>query len=134
MEEPIWMFFGVLAVVLSIGIIISILDINKGNANTELFDSSFEKLQIQCDFICASSIGNRQGINIQLLPNSLIYTNENKICLKFEDRISCKFCKCEIDDYELNLNTSFAKTFNKIDYKCYFEKVDSNEVEMECLG
>lgn len=133
MEQPVYFFFGILSFLIALGIIVSLVSENEKENKLMNFDASLSKLQSQCNFVCQTNEGNNLGTNIKLPSKSKLYTNNNKICISLENELACKPCNCNLETYELNLNTSLSESFNELDYRCYFEKLKET-VNINCKG
>lgn len=133
MEQPVWIFFGIISVLLALGIVGGLVYKHQNEVKYENFDSSLDKLVSQCNFVCQTNEGNMLGIDINLPTDSLFYTSKNKLCIRYEDKVSCKACNCDLSEYKLDLNTSLSKSFDNLNYRCYFEKLKSG-VAVECRG
>jgi len=137
MEESVWVFFGIISFILTIGIITSLVAHNKEDIKIQRFESSVDLLKTQCNYVCSSAEGTLLSVDAEL-PSGIIlksgYDDRSKFCIEFKDESRCAFCRCEIQPYTLNLSSTEAKkTFVIHNYKCYFERLQDN-VRMECQG
>jgi hypothetical protein len=134
MEEPLWLIFGIIIILVAIGVIAGIVSHHGKIQGEEAFFDGLQKLKVECDFICSATEGNLLSIPLDVPPNSKLYTNEKRICLQIENRTECERCGCTLEKYELNLaNISIGKRFQKHTYNCFFERL-KDTVRMECIG
>lgn len=134
MEQTVWIYFSVIAILIALGIVTNLMVKNTQTNQNENLVNSIYQLQSQCDFVCRSGVETNLPINVKLPSEAVVFTKENKICGTFKDSMKCVICSCALRQYTLNLNTTFAiKAFKLHDYICYFKKLE-NEIEMECKG
>ena len=133
MEEAIWVFFSVISILIALGIIANVVG-NNDDAKMQKVSDAMAKLEVQCNFVCETTQNNLLSIDVNLLSGMVIYTNNDKICSKYDEDLKCVRCNCQLEDYELNLaNSTIAKKFKEHTYKCYFERF-SESVGMNCQG
>jgi hypothetical protein len=134
MEETIWLYFSILAVLIALSVIGTLVFKNATKMQHEHFISSLEELKAQCDFVCASAEDTSLPVSVTLPSGLYLYTNGEKICGTLEDSRRCQMCRCELQAYEMNLDTSFARSvFQSHDYVCYFKRL-KDAVEIDCQG
>jgi len=134
MDETVWLFFSVLAVILTLSIVGVLIMRNNEATDMEHFLRSIDELKIQCDYVCDSGTGTNLPVEVVFPAGSLFYTKSEKICGTFMDKNHCRLCKCNLDAYELNLNTTFAKEVLKSHkYTCYLER-KTEGVLVDCQG
>ena len=133
MEQPVWLIYGVIAVLVGLGIVVSIVIANHNASKEYEVKDTLNKLATQCNFICGTTEGNLLSINVKLPAESILYTNGQKICVNYKGNTNCAMCKCELDEYELDLNTTLAKSINVLKYDCFFERFREG-ITMECRG
>ena len=133
MEQPVWLIFGVIAVLIALGIVVSIVNINHSAAKEYEVKDTLNKLMTQCNFVCGTTAGNLLSIKAKLPAETILYTNGNKICANYKENTNCVMCKCELEEYELDLNTTLARSMNVLKYDCFFERMKEG-IKMECMG
>jgi hypothetical protein len=134
MEQTVWIYFGVITVILAFGIVGKLILDYKNEAKDDLFDRSVEELKGQCEFVCSSAPGTRIAQQVDLPSGMVLFTEGKRICGVYKKDTRCVMCSCELSSYTLNLNTSLAlKTFQNHEYNCFFSREDLNVV-MECQG
>lgn len=128
------MYFGIIAVIVGFGAILTIVSWNTESSYVQSFRDSIDKMGIQCNIVCALSPGNNLPIDCSLPSGMVLYTTENKICGLYNKESKCAICNCNVAEYRLDLNTSLAtEAFNVHAYKCFFERTKNGTV-MECKG
>lgn len=133
MEEPIWIFFGIIMVILGLGIVGNVVLQNKQETYREDFYDMFAKLEVQCNFVCGNTEGNVLGIDVSIPSGTHLYTVNDKICGQLKEETTCIRCACELEEYDMNLNSSIAQKFGTHMYHCYFERMEET-VEINCQG
>lgn len=134
MEQPIWLFFGIVAVLIGLGIIIHVVYLDEEDSVMRNLKQSLDKLEGQCNFVCAAGEETYLSAKAQFPAKARIFTHDRNICGELGDDLSyCVQCNCELEDYELSLNTTLAEKFKVHYYDCFFEKMYPG-VRMECLG
>jgi hypothetical protein len=134
MEEPIWLIFGIIMVLISIGIIVQLVTHHNRQSSEDMVFDSLDKLLIQCNMVCSSSEDTLLSISIDVPGNAKLSSKGQSICAEINDKKECVRCLCNLNDYILDLsNTSLSKKIIKHKYYCFFEKHKYN-ISMECLG
>jgi hypothetical protein len=134
MEEPIWLVFGIIMVLVSVGIIVQLVAYHNGKAAEDFVFDSLDKLLIQCNMVCSASEDTLLSISIDVPGNARLLSKGQSICAEFDEKRECVRCGCNLNDYVLDIsNSSLAKKIVKHKYYCFFEKHRTN-VSMECKG
>lgn len=133
MEQPIWLFFGVIAVIVTFGVIIKVIGLHEQETRKDMIVDSLNKMETMCDFVCGTTKDNKMSVDVKLPSDIWMYTNQNKICIELEKKVNCRTCDCDLLFYELSLDTELSKKANEHEYTCYFEKTDV-DVGLECLA
>ena len=134
MEETVWLYFSILAVIVALSVIGTLVYRNSDKTQYQHVIRSMEELKAQCDYVCDSSVGTSLPVTVTLPSGLYLYTRNTKICGIFQENNICRICDCELPRYILGLNTSFAmKAFKTHDYNCYFRRTE-NAVQMDCQG
>lgn len=132
MEETIWMLFGVLGLIIALGIIGPLLYNQTNSFNEESLSQDLKLLRNQANFLCTTEIGNSMTRDINLYYRSEIYSKEDKICIKKEDYIKCEIINCQIRDYSFDVSSNLAKEFNELSYNCELEVVGRGLLSLDC--
>ncbi len=132
MEETIWMVFGVLGLLLALGIIGPLLVNYNSSLDEEKMKQQLKEFQNQASFLCTTEIGNALKNEIILFYNSTLYTNGDKVCIQKEDELICERISCRYRDYSFTLDSEFAKEFSKLTYQCDSEVVGRGLLSINC--
>ncbi|MBW2990115.1 hypothetical protein KY348_00245 [Candidatus Woesearchaeota archaeon] len=80
MDQAVWAVFGIIAVLIGIGILLNVLGENKDESKYILFKQSLDSLKNQCDFVCNSPAETYLSIMVELPSGMRLYTDQNRIC------------------------------------------------------
>jgi hypothetical protein len=133
MEQPVWLIYGIISVLVALGIVISLVSTNNNATKEYGIQDTLNKLATQCTFVCGTTEGNLLSINVKLPAESVLYTNDQKICVNYKTNTHCTICKCKIQDYTLYLNTTLAKSLNILKYDCFFERT-KKDIKVDFMG
>lgn len=134
MEETVWLYFSVLAIIIALGVVGTLFYRNSDKTQLQHMMRSIEELKSQCDYVCDSGVGTNLPIKVTLPAGLYLYTRQQKICGTFKDSNMCRVCDCTLQDYIMALNTTFAQRVTKThEYNCYFKRLE-NGVQMDCQG
>lgn len=138
MEEAVYVFFGVIALILTFSIIVSLVSENKEEYKIQRFSTTVDVLKSQCDYVCSLPEGTLLGIDVEIPSGILLSSGQveaHTICATYKEESRCSQCDCAVGTYILNLTSQTAKkAFETHNYRCYFERVEHNNVKMECKG
>jgi hypothetical protein len=134
MEETVWLYFSVVAVIFVLGIIAGLIVSQKDEGKLQTFSAALDTLQSQCNYVCSLGSGTNLPIEVILPAGLYLYTNGPKICGTIDDENRCVMCDCDLEQYHLELNTSFAeKALQDHTYSCSFRRTKDG-ASMECQG
>ncbi len=142
MEETVWLAFGIIAVVIGVGIVISLLVTDKEEAKIDGFKQALDRMEKFCKGVCSSPADSFDSIEVELPSGLHIYSTDTKICGNFNtsndpDYLEnyCVVCNpCDVNSPGLDLDTEIAKeTFSFHEYTCFFNRTE-NDIQMECKG
>ncbi len=134
MDEPIWIYFSIIAVIIAFGIMLSLFNQNKEHVKEQAFSDAFLTLKPHCDYMCDSTPESIRPIDVDFPSGIFIYTTDTRICGRYEGDVRCAMCKCDVAPYTLDLNTTQARdTFDIHTFKCYFERGE-DEIKIDCQG
>jgi len=133
MEEILWISVGVVLIIIVLGTMVSIIDNYDETANLNNLDMDMQKLKIRCDSVCASSLGTYLSQDVKLPRESLLYSNENRICVTVGPDIICKVCGCNLGEKTVEVNLTDA-VFKEHTYSCFFRRRGGQNVTMDCKG
>ena len=134
MEQVIWLYFGIISLVLALGIIGGFFINFKEDNKTTAFDNTLTTLKEHCEMMCNAPTGQRLSVTVEIPSGVYMYTENDKVCGIFNNEERCVKCPCKINPYKLELNTTIAmKSFEIQPYHCAMEKLEKN-VTLECQG
>lgn len=151
MEESVWFYFGILAVLIGFAIIAKIFFLSTATSSDVKISQAVKLLSTECENVCNSGEGTRLSVKIDVPLGSIfktgVKTNSGKICAfldKSQKTISsknmyCQVCSCLMPEKTLinlssELSRSFFKKHRDITYDCYFERLSGLFVNVSCLG
>lgn len=142
MEETVWLAFGIIAVVVAIGIVINLLVTDKEEAKIDTFKKSLNRMEQFCKGICNAPPDSFDSIEVDFPSGLQLYTTDTKICGNFnttkDEEALVNYCvvcnPCLVVSPGLDLDTEIhRKTFTFQEYTCFFNRTE-NDVQMECQG
>lgn len=134
MEQIVWLYFGLISVILALGIVGSLVLNFQEENKMKAFDGALDRLAEQCNFVCRAPRDTLLSIGVDLPSGLYLETARERICGEFEGERRCVRCLCVLDPYALELNSTLAmRSFDIQNYRCAFERGAIN-VSMECQG
>ena len=120
MEETVWMYFGILAVIIGIGIITTIFTQYKDESSGDTLFLGVQQLGKQAELVCASPRDTKLSIEFTVPSGTLMYTKSDKLCARLDDKIRCLPSTCLLEEKVLiNLTSDEAKQlFDTWEYTC----------------
>ena len=151
MEQAIWLYFGVIAVLVGIAIVVQIVVFNVEKEKEITMESSLNQLANFCEFICLSDLNQMLSQEVKFSSGSRVFSQQKALCYEYKENTHCRDCKCEIFDasdfeagtyYVLDLNSpDVLELYNTHTFDCTFTRVqpeiDGNKVDgvtLECRG
>ncbi|MEC8220487.1 MAG: hypothetical protein VX028_00330 [Nanoarchaeota archaeon] len=134
MEETIWMIFGILAMLITLGIIGPLIYNQSTSFSQEKIDFQVKQILKQANFLCNTGPGNSFTIPITMYYNTTLYTNEDRVCMSGNDKISCQISKCEFEPYNFTFSNDLAKRLNSLEYQCSMEVIYKGSISLNCEG
>ncbi len=135
MEQAVWVFFGVLAVLIALAIVANIFAENIDSEKTKLSSNALSSVAQYCDFVCNSETGTRISKEISFASGSKINASKNIICIEYKRWRKCAKCKCDVNNLSLDLDKpEIIEMYNWHVFKCVFEKIKGSVVSIECFG
>ena len=134
MEEAVWLYFSVAAIIVALGVI-ALLAVNHAeDVKEQHFLRALGELQIQCNYVCDSAQGTSLPVEVVLPSGLYFYTRDAKLCGTYREKNRCQVCNCLLNPYVMELNTSFAaKVMESHKYVCYFTRT-AEGVQIDCQG
>ena len=134
MEQTIWLYFGIVTVIIAFGIVARLVADSNQSQKDALFDRALESLEGRCRFVCDSPTMTKQSVQVNMPSGLVLQTQEENICGDYKEERRCVSCECEMRPYKLDLNTTIAlETFETHEYRCYFTRGE-DDITMECKG
>jgi hypothetical protein len=130
MDEPVWIYVSIVAVIIALAVVISLFNQNSGHMKEQAFTNSFMSFGPHCDYVCSSSPETINPLKVDLPAGARFYTTGQKICGTFNNESRCAACACNLSRYELDLNTTLydIRTFT-----CSFKRGE-HEISIDCQG
>ena len=135
-----WIFVGVVSVILAIGIVIKSSDMFTQENKVNEIIWAIEKMQVNLNFVCKSPAGTKIVTEVNLPAGAVMSGEDDRICITWQEEIRCRFIECEIlvdpiaGSIILDLDTDIAKaSFDVSSFGCAgIRKQDG--IEIECQG
>jgi hypothetical protein len=133
MEEPIWIYFGVIVIILTVVIITSVFISYEAENNEQLLFDGLSHLAAQADIVCKSPKDTMLSVPITLTAGSRIYAETDKICASYEGEVRCRpSCTAEPGTViDLTANET-KELFRSRTYTCSVLRGDS--IVFNCSG
>ncbi|MDO8624981.1 MAG: hypothetical protein Q7R47_02775 [Candidatus Diapherotrites archaeon] len=139
MEQMIWFYVGIIAAIIGLGMLASVVLLNSENQKVQVSQNSVRLLEQKCNFVCSSDVDTLQSADVELASGTVLYSNNNALCIKGKSSLFCGECNCRVTDgndsnYRFDLNTSEAAAlFSTHSFTCSFERIKGG-VSLECQG
>ena len=145
MEESLWLYFGVIAVLIGIVIVAQLVGFNVDREKRLALEGSINQMANFCDFICLSDLNQLLSQKVTLASGAKLYSTDlNGLCYRYEEKQNCRPCKCAIFDtpfdpqtkanFLLDLNTQQLKDlYATHEFSCLFFR-EREGVTLECTG
>jgi hypothetical protein len=130
MDEAIWIYTSIIAILIALAVIVSLINQNTDHRQEQAFANAFLRLGPHCDRVCESSPETMSPLKIEFPSGTRLYTTGHKICGLYKDSTQCAPCGCNLTLYELDLNTTLYKIHT---FTCSFTRGD-DDIRMDCQG
>ena len=128
MDEIIWVYVGVIAIIIAFATIGSFLYNQSITDSETVTENTVNALSNFCNKICQMPQHTRQSVEVKFISDTIMYNESDTIFIKFNERRYTVHCDCKILSVE-TLNLTDAP-FHSLDYDCFFErKIDGIEVD-----
>lgn len=120
MEETVWMYFGILAVIIGIGVITTIFTQYKDEGGADTLFLGVQQLGKQAELVCNSPRDTKLSLEITVPAGTLLYTKSDKLCATLDEKIKCVPTTCVFAEQTLiNLTSDEARQlFSTRTYTC----------------
>jgi len=135
MDEPIWMYVGIISVIIGLGIVVNLFGQLNESKQKDKIIWALDKIETNYNFVCGLPKDTRIVVELEFPSGIVLNGTNNRICITADEEDRCKTLDCNMTDpYILDLDTVLAKkTFNFKEYACYLEK-EAKNVTLECQG
>ena len=135
MENAVWIIFGIIALFLGIGILMQIAASNSNSNKIKANENALGKFGQWCDYVCNSDTGTKLTKEIEISSGATVSGLGKSICIDFKDWHNCYQCACDVNAFQLNLNSEeIIQMYNTHVFRCSFEKAPKGVVSIECKG
>ncbi len=135
MEETIWIYIGVISVIIAFGIIFSNFKDFREESKMSKIEWTLAKYTADYNFVCKAAIKTKISSKITLPSGSILNISTNRTCVNLDGDVRCTLLDCSVDkEYILDLNTTMlSRSVSFLDYKCTIERISEN-VTVVCQG
>lgn len=131
MEQTVWLYFGIITVVLGLGIVGKLVIDHRQDIRFHVVERSMGLINNQCNFVCQSPQGSLHSVDVEFPSGIIIETIDDKVCALYKNTTNCVPCGCTLRTYRLDLEEA---RFDTHVYKCKFERMVLDGISMECQG
>lgn len=131
MEETVWLYFGIITVIVALAGITSIIMTYKDSSEKQQFFTGLQQLSGQAEQVCASPKDTMLSSPITIPAGGMLFAQEDRICGQFGDTIRCRPTRCAITSGTL-VNLTNETLFDSHEYLCTVLK-DGN-LTITCAG
>lgn len=134
MEESVWLYIGVIAILLSVAIITSVFLSYEESNNEQLFFDGLQQLARQADILCKAPLQTQLSAPITIPAGGLLYAETDRLCAQYEGKIRCKPSSCVVNTATIvNLTSNETQTlFRSHQYTCTILRDDT--LVINCQG
>lgn len=134
MEQTVWLYFSIIAIVLTLGIILTLVEAQRGKIYEQEVQNALRDLRAHCNFVCTLAPGTNLPISVKLPSDLYLFSKDDRICIWYAEQTKCQKCDCVLDPFTLDLNTSLHRElFKTHEFNCYFART-LHGVDMDCKG
>jgi hypothetical protein len=131
MEEMIWVYVGVIAIIIAFASIGSFL-YKRGIQDSEtVMTNTVTALSQFCDKICQMPQFTRQSVKVTFIKNSIMEMQDGVVFINTPEKRHVLPCNCVITNVQL-LNLTNAP-FNSHEYFCFFDR-NLDGISINCTG
>ncbi len=137
MDQAVWLYAGVVSVLIGLAIVASLVYNSFGANNATLLQNAVSDIAAKCDFVCQTDIGTQLSTNPTLVSNSIIYANNSAVCYQYNGNFNCARCGCTINPYVLNLtDPAIVEAYTTHQFTCTISRTTTSngDVSIECAG
>lgn len=137
MDQAVWLYAGVVSVLIGLAIVASLVYNSLGANNSILLHNAVSDIAAKCDFVCSADIGTQITTNPILVSNSIIYANNTAVCYQYDNQFDCARCGCTINSYVLNLtDPAIVEAYSTHQFACTISRTQNlqGDVSIACSG
>lgn len=131
MEQIVWVYVGVIAIIVALAAIGSTVVLGNEQMKEQQIYSAINLLKERANFVCNSEVGTLfsekiiLGSGVYLHTGNILDQNKGRICIDFEKKTFCETINCEIPTfYDLNLDLPELREIAYTrQYVCFIERV-----------
>jgi hypothetical protein len=132
MEESVWIYFGIIMVIVAIGIIAGVYHTSQQESGQAVFLQSIEQMGAQARTVCDSPRETQLSLQLTVPAGATIFTTSDKICGAYKDASKCVPAACALEAKTVLNLTSSTGLFSSRLYTCSFLRQDL--VSINCQG
>ncbi|HIH24491.1 TPA: hypothetical protein HA251_05640 [Candidatus Woesearchaeota archaeon] len=134
MEESVWIYFGIILVIVALGITINVYRTSQEDGLESALFQGIENMGGQATIVCASPRDTMLSLRVDFPAGSVVRVTDDKICGTLDTSIRCIPAPCAmLPQTVLNLTAAREdRLFVVRQYTCAFLKGDT--VSVYCQG
>ena len=124
MDEPVWIYFGVLVSIISIGIVATLLIQFQSSSEGDRFFQGLEQLNNQANLVCSYPRETQLSVTFDVPVGALLFAQDELLCGFLDAREECYRTNCGLVERTIiNLtDNSFSELFSLREYTCTAHK------------
>lgn len=134
MEESVWIYFGIIMVLIGLGVVIGVYRTSSDEGVQSTFFQSIEHMGAQERTVCDSPRETQLSLQVTVPAGATIFNTDDKICGAYKDASKCVPATCPLTPKTvLNLTAEGVNhLFTSREYNCAFLRQDT--VVITCEG
>gem|GEM_PF-3552753 len=139
MDEPIWIFIGVVSAIIGLGIVAQTILRGNESGMEDQAKSAVALLAAQCEQVCKLPENTAIDVKIDVPKGMKLEVREGSICAIIKERNFCERCGCDHLQEPIVLDTTSASAFFSAHmYSCRYDRLDTGMseklVKVTCTG
>jgi hypothetical protein len=134
MEETVWVYFGIIMVIVALGIIVSVYRSSSDESVQATYFQSIGQIESQLNTVCSSPKDTQLSLRVNIPAGAVLTTADDKVCGVFRNATRCAPSPCLLEPaVVLNLTAAGeSRLFTSRMYTCAFLRQDT--VRITCQG
>jgi len=136
MDEPIWIFIGIVAAILGLGIIAGVILRASDNGQLDRLRTAVTMLGAQCEQVCGLAENTALSVKVEVPKDAVLTTQEDRICGELAGKdgtLSCARCSCK-HEFAVILNTTGAGAFYQShEFSCRYTRLDTRNTDQRAM-